>query len=79
MKDEQEKSKKWNEYPYVPSEIKSEKREINNIGDICVDLSEKADWNNYPPIEECTDMGDTNGNVMDLEIGEDEESEKLGQ
>lgn len=25
-------------------------------------------WNNYPPIEECTDMGDTNGNRLDIGI-----------
>lgn len=27
-------------------------------------------WNDYPTIEECTDMGDANGNKMDMEIGE---------
>lgn len=27
------------------------------------------DWNNYPPIEECTDMGDKNGNLLDVELG----------
>lgn len=27
------------------------------------------DWNNYPSIEECMDMGDKNGNVLDVELG----------
>ncbi len=40
----------------------------------------KADWNNYPYIEEYAGAGDTNGNAMDIEIAEDEEreNEKLG-
>lgn len=25
-------------------------------------------WREYPPLKECTDMGDTNGNVIDIEI-----------
>lgn len=29
----------------------------------------KANWNDYPAIEECTDMGDTNGNKMNVEMG----------
>lgn len=31
---------------------------------------EKVPWNNYPPIEECTDMGDINGNAMDISAEE---------
>lgn len=28
----------------------------------------KANWEDYPKIEKCTDMGDTNGNKMHVEI-----------
>lgn len=27
-------------------------------------------WKNYPLIDKCTDMGDTNGNKLDVEIEE---------
>lgn len=30
----------------------------------------KAPWNDYPPIEECTDMGDTNRNFTDISFEE---------
>lgn len=70
MRSEKTKRKKWDGYPYVPPEIKSEKREIKSIRDISVGLSGKADWNNYPLIEERTDMGNTNGNAVDIEIAE---------
>ena len=33
---------------------------------------EKIDWSGCPPIEECTNMGDTNGNKMDIEVKETE-------
>lgn len=28
----------------------------------------KVNWEDYPKIEKCTDMGDTNGNKMDIEV-----------
>ena len=30
----------------------------------------KVNWEDYPKIEKCTDMGDTNGNKMDIEVKE---------
>lgn len=33
----------------------------------------KIPWNDYPPIEKCTDMGDTNMNHMDISIDDIEE------
>ena len=32
----------------------------------------KVNWEDYPKIEKCTDMGDTNGNKMDIEVKEAE-------
>ena len=31
----------------------------------------KVNWEDYPKIEKCTDMGDTNGNKMDIEVKEE--------
>lgn len=28
----------------------------------------KVNWEDYPKIEKCTDMGDTNRNKMDIEV-----------
>ena len=33
----------------------------------------KVNWEDYPKIEKCTDMGDTNGNKMDIEVKEAED------
>ncbi len=57
----------WDKYPDISSDAKEIKREIKSINDISVDLSD-IDWPKYPPVEQCTDMGDTNGNAMDDEI-----------
>lgn len=39
----------------------------------CATREHTENWKNYPLIEECTDMGDTNGNKLDVEIGEIED------
>ena len=59
--DEQERCRRWDNYPDVPNGILEEKREIESINDISVECK-NIDFGNYPPIKECIYMGDTNVN-----------------
>lgn len=66
---EEERRKMWDNYPDVPNGISEIKREIKDVSDVSVECH-RINWNNYPPVEEYNGTGYTNGNKLDIEIGE---------
>lgn len=70
-----EKNDYWNKYPDVSSDTKEADRIIESIEDVSIDLSDKEWAKENAPIEKCTDMGDKNGNIMDMELTEDDDRE----